>query len=74
MYNKLQLLLSLRAPERREELIERLIIEAAAAQAQLPGSCRHRRAVRVPGDPTAAAPPGRANNQNQPGTRVRRFF
>jgi hypothetical protein len=74
MFNKVQLLLSLSAPEKRDELIERLVMEAATAQEQLPPGSRHRRAVRVPGDPTATVPQDGQTGRTTPTPQFEVFF
>lgn len=56
MFNKVQVLLSLSASGDVGALEEALAGKGEAALKKLPKGSRHRRAVRLPGDPTAAVP------------------
>lgn len=56
MFNKLQLLLSLGESQNLDGLVDLLVTEGQSAQRLLPDGSRQRRAVRVPGDPTASVP------------------
>jgi hypothetical protein len=54
--NKVQLLLSLNESQNLNELVDLLVEERQAALRLLPEGSRHRRAIRVPDDPTALVP------------------
>lgn len=56
MFNKLQLLLSLNPAHDLQGLLALLDKEGEAMRAFLPEGSRQRRAVRLPGDPTASVP------------------
>lgn len=56
MFNKVQVLLSLSASGDVRAFAAAMTAEGEAALKTLPKGCRHRRAVRLPGDPTTAVP------------------